>query len=304
MEEPTSQGLYTQEEHEFRRTVRALRAEWWKIFLLSFATGVIALLYSMTMKNLFEATATVVPVAEDRNPNISMGLGALASSFGLSLGNATKVEDLEALFQSRELTVRVFREHDLWAIISPDAFDPDTGKIRTGWRERLFGKEQETKTPGDWDAVRAAEDMLDVSVNRKLGTVTISFESRSAEGSTKIVSYYLEEAKNRLQEKALDRATQNKKFLRDQVDKTVDPIIKERLYSLYSQEVEKEMMALNREQFGFTYLDSPMVPDRKSRPRRARIAMGATIGSFPAWCLYFGLRQRRQVSREDPPGES
>lgn len=304
MGKTTTQGAFAPEEHEFRKLVRTLRTEWWKILLLSFATGLTALIYAMALKSQFEATATIVPVTEEGNPNLSMGLGALASSFGLAVGNATKLEDLEALFKSRELTVRVFREHDPWSIISPDRFDPETGKIKTGWRERLFGKEPDTKTPGDWDAVRAAKDMLDVSVNRKLGTVTISFESRSAEGSAKIVSYYLEEAKSRLQEKALDRATRNKKFLEDQVDKTVDPIIRERLYTLYSQEVEKEMLALNREQFGFTFLDKPMVPDKKSRPRRARIAMAATVVSFPAWVLYFGHRRRRMVSREAPPGDS
>ena len=294
--------VYMDEEIGFRRYLMVLRTTWWKILILSLATGIVAFSVAMLMKNLYEATGTVVPPTEEGKPNISMGLGALASSFGLSVGVSTKIEDLEALFKSRELTVRVFRKYDLWPVISPDAYDPKTGRFRTGWRERIFGKKGETKTPSDWDAVRAAKGMMDVSVNRKLGTLSISFESCSPEGSSRIVSYYLEEAKSRLQEKSLERATRNKKFLEEQIGKTVDPIIRERLYTLYSQEVEREMLARNREQFGFTVLDIPMTPDRKSRPHRLRITAAAMLLSFPAWCLFFGFREKRQTSREEIPG--
>lgn len=40
----------------------------------------------------------------------------------------------------------------------------------------------------------------------------------------------------------------------------------DRLYSLYGKEIERKIMARNREPFGFRVNDSPMVPDRKSGP--------------------------------------
>ena len=54
---------------------------------------------------------------------------------------------------------------------------------------------------------------------------------------------------------------QNKKFIEEQIGKTVDALNRDRLYSLLGQEVEREMMARNREQFGFRVIDSPRVPD-------------------------------------------
>ncbi len=50
---------------------------------------------------------------------------------------------------------------------------------------------------------------------------------------------------------------QNKKFIEEQIGKTVDALNRDQLYSLLGQEVEREMMARNREQFGFRVIDSP-----------------------------------------------
>jgi hypothetical protein len=50
---------------------------------------------------------------------------------------------------------------------------------------------------------------------------------------------------------------QNKKFIEEQIGKTVDALNRDRLYSLLGQEVEWEMMARNREQFGFRIIDVP-----------------------------------------------
>jgi len=120
----------------------------------------------------------------------------------------------------------------------------------------------------------------------------VSFESPSAEGSANIVKYYLEEGKSRLQEEALDRAVKNKKFIEEQIGKTIDALTRDRLYSLYGQEVEREMLGRNREQFGFRVIDFPRVPDRKSRPTRSRSAILAAFGGLIAACGYHLSRRR------------
>jgi hypothetical protein len=56
---------------------------------------------------------------------------------------------------------------------------------------------------------------------------------------------------------------QNKKFIEEQIGKTVDALNRDRLYSLLGQEVEREMMARNREQFGFRIIDVPRIPASK-----------------------------------------
>jgi len=273
-------------EIDLGRPLAVLRGEWRKIALLSLAAGVAAFLVTLAIPNVYRAAAVIAPPAQERKESPALGMLA---SFGVTLGGATKVEDLESLFRSDDLTVRVFGKHDIWPILYKDRYDPATGKLKPSWKTRLFGGKR-PEPPGEWDAIREARSRLKVFANRRMGTLSVSFESPSAVGSAEIVRHYLDEGKSRLQEEALDRAVRNKKFIEEQIGKTLDALTRDRLYALLSQEVEQEMMARNREQFGFRVIDSPRAPDRKIRPRRGYSALMASILAFLACWVYFGVR--------------
>ena len=267
-----------------------LRKEWWKVALLSLAVGVATLLYMFTKTNLYQATAVITPEKDERRQ--SPALGALAS-FGINIGGPSSVEDLESLFKSSDLAVRVFKKYNLWPIIYGDKYDSVTGRIKTS-SSGLSGGEKDRKPLGDWDAIRAVKGRLKVSVNKKAGTVSVSFESPSAEGSANIVKYFLDEGKSRLQEETLDRAIRNKKFIEEQIGRTVDALNRDRLYSLLGQEVEREMMARNREQFGFRVIDSPRIPDRKSKPDRVSTALVGALFAGIAFSVFYCTKGRRK----------
>ena len=291
--EERQQPEYTDDVIDLGQYWAALRPNLWKIVLLSFGIGVATLFYMFTKPNIYQATAVITPSVDEKKQNPT--LGAL-TSLGVTIGGPSSVEDLESLFKSNDLTVRVFGKYNLWPIVLADKFDPATGKVKPAWLDRLFGNEKAPRSPADWDAIRVVKDRLRVSVNKKSGTVSVSFESPSAEGSANIVKYFLEEGKSRLQEEALDRAIKNKIFIEEQTRKTIDALTRDRLYSLYGQEVEKEMMARNREQFGFRVIDSARIPDRKSRPQRAKLAIFATLVSLPVWGLVLAVLGARKKS--------
>lgn len=283
--------IQQEEEINFGEYFSILGKVWWKVLLLSLAVGVATFVLMFRQPNIYQATAVIAPAIDEKRPIPS--LGALAS-FGIEVGGgASKVEDLETLFKSNDLTVRVFRKYNLWPIVLKDKFDASTGNMKITWTDRLFGYGREPKIPGDWDAIRAVRACLKVSTNRKNGTVVLSFESPSSDGSANIVRYYLDEGKSRLQDEALDRATKNKKFIEEQIGKTVDALTRDRLYSLYGQEVEREMMARNRDQFGFRVIDAPRTPDRKSGPQRLKTTVLTTLFSSIIWVLILGYKAKK-----------
>ena len=267
------------------------RKVWWKIALLSLAVGVATLFMMFRLPNMYQATAIITPVTDEKKQIPT--LGALAS-FGIDVGGPSRVEDLDTLFKSNDLTVRVFQKYNLWPIVMADRYDSKTGKLKTSWTDRMFGSVSEPKEPTYWDAVRVAKNALKISANKKSGTLSVSFTTTAPENSPKIVGYFLEEAKNRLQEEALDRSMKNKKFIETQLGKTIDILTRDRLYSLFGQEVEREMLARNREQFGFKVIDFPQPPDRKTSPQRAKTAVLATILAVPVWTLFLGFMGRRR----------
>jgi len=273
--------------------IAILRRNWWKIGALSMAVGLLTLLYMFQMPNLYKSTAVMMPAADEGKQNPAFG--ALAS-MGIAIGGPTKVEDLESLFKSKDLAARVFSRHDHWRVLLGDEFDPSTGTVRISLLSKLFGNAKESKPLGDWDAVRAVAKSMTVTTNRKSGTLTLSFESTSSQQSAMILANFLDEAKTRLQEEAFDRATKNKKFIEEQISKTVDPLTRDRLYGLFGQEVEREMMARNREQFGFKIIDSARVPDQKSGPQRARYVILASLAGFvvAAACFFLSGNEKKR----------
>jgi len=262
-----------------------------RILAFSLGAGIVAVLVTFAFPVLYQASAVIKPDINEQG-KMSGAIGALAS-FGINVdvGGPSKVEDLEVLFKSKDLTIRVFEKYKLWPLVFPREFDPKTGLINPGWSERLLGRKGEPRPPGNWDAIRAAKERLGVVTDRRTGTLTLSYDAESPEDTARIVEYYLEEAKSRLQEEALARANRNKNFLLDQIDKTADPLTRDRLYALFGQEVEKEMLAKNREQFGFVRIDAPQVPDRKSKPRRVLAAFLAFLTAFFFACLFLLVRR-------------
>jgi uncharacterized protein involved in exopolysaccharide biosynthesis len=281
-ERPTE---YREDEIDLGIYFAILRKE---IGLISLAVGVVTLLVMLRMPNIYQATAVITPSVDEKKQNPA--LGALAS-FGINVGGPSSVEDLEALLKSNDLAVRVFKKYKPWPILLGDRYDSATGGIKGSAKDiGFFGGETKRKPLGDWDAINEVKERLRVSVVKRANTLSVSFESPSAEGSASMVQYFLDEAKSRLQEETLDRAVRNKKFIEEQIGKTVDPLNRDRLYSLLGQEVEREMMARNREQFGFRVIDSPRVPDRKFKPKRGQSAILVFILSFFSGCVYFIAR--------------
>lgn len=83
---------------------------------------------------------------------------------------------------------------------------------------------------------------------------------------------------------------QSKKFIEEQIGKTVDALNHDRLYSLLSQEVEREMMARNREQFGFRVIDSP---PHSGQEIDAEKRVGRSHGHPICWVCIFHIFCRK-----------
>jgi len=280
-----------EDETDLAKYVAILRKEWWKIALFSLLVGAMAAAYMYTLPDIYRATAVIKPESSGSN-QVGAGISALASlGLPLPIGIASRSEDLEVLLKSDDLAIRVFRKYDFWPILLKDSYDPGTKSRKAEWLDRLFGGKG---TPlGDWDAAREVRFRMRAVFDRKTGVMNVSFDSLSAEGSATILRSYLEEAKSRMQEEVLTRANRNKQFIQGEITRTVDPLTRERLFALYGAEVEREMLARNREQFGFTIIDSPKVPDQKTGPRRSRSAMIMAILAFFVGCGYFLLRGDR-----------
>ena len=146
-------------------------------------------------------------------------------------------------------------------------------------------KKAQINEPDIWDGVRALNDILDIDKSAVAGTLSVTAKYHDPEIAAKLVEYYLVSLNEHLSSEAKQAAEINRKFLEKQLDKTSDPIVRNKIYSMIAQEIEAAMMSDVKENFGFKVIDPPRIPGERLKVKKEKRTM---IVSFIA-SLFFGI---------------
>ena len=86
--------------------------------------------------------------------------------------------------------------------------------------------------------------------------------------AAKVANYYLDELDNKIRNERHPRGEDPREDLDEQMKSTSDPWMMQKLQALAEMQFEKSMMASGS---SFDVLETPMVPLKKSKPKRAAI---------------------------------
>ena len=266
-----------------------------KILIVSivFLTGFVAAVHSLRMTNIYRSEATMAPREEEKGASGALsilgGLGGVVAE-GLGLGGGGSLQKLEVVLSSRNLTTRVIEKHKLMPIIFPDMWDQDKKEWTTD------------KPPTLQDGFKAMQGPLTAVSDSKGGTIKVGFEHEDPETAKKFVEYYLAELSETLREEVLHDAAENMRFFREQLERTSDPFLKEKIYAMLAREMEKDTFARAQKYYSFIVLDPPIVPDldKKIKPKRKSICiLSVVVASFIAIFLAFLKEYVHRVKTED-----
>lgn len=95
-----------------------------------------------------------------------------------------------------------------------------------------------------------------------------------------IVNYLIVELKEYMSEEMKRVARTNKMYLESQLNKTMDPFIRAKIYNLIANQIEQTMLAEAKENFSFKVIDPPKAPDKKVKPKRIVMALVSLAGSL------------------------
>jgi len=104
---------YREDEIDLGIYFAILRKVWWKVTLLSLAVGVVTLVVMFQKPNIYRANAIITPEKDERKQSPSLG----SLVFGIDFGGRSRAEDLETLFKSDDLAVRVLKKYNVCSII-------------------------------------------------------------------------------------------------------------------------------------------------------------------------------------------
>lgn len=266
----------------------------WMIFSVVFIAGVVAVIYSLLMTNIYRSECTLTPIERDkasissRLPTLG-GFGALAAS-QVGIGGAGSLEGFEMVLKSRKLTKDLVEKHKLMPVIFDDSWDE---KTKT-WKIE--------EPPTLQDAYKSMQDMLEIKPDKKSGVLKLGFTFPDPAIARRLLSYYVDGMSEFLRQQSLENVAIQSKAFQEQLVTATDPLLRIKLAEIIAQYVEKETLAKVQKYYGFNVIDPPFVPEKKFKPKRAQICiLSVIVAFFMAIFLAFIMEYVGNLKKNEDP---
>jgi len=292
--ERDSSQSYVDNELDLRELFNVLWVN--KLFVVALTSlfVLISIIYSLTLTNIYTAETTLAPSASsDMSRNLSQYAG-LASMAGISLpGSSSGMSDKDlalSLLKSKGLLQRLIDKHDIlpdliaaydWDLTSNSlSYDSDLyDGIKNVWVRNV--KPPYKLIPSTQEAYEFFDNAIAVSENKTTGVISLKVDHLSPEIAYQWSLLLIQEVNEYVADKRIKEAQLSIDYLNDQIKITPYPELRALFYELIQQHTQSMMLAKVRPEYALTTLDPPLIPEMKSKPKRALICiLGILLGGM------------------------
>ena len=234
---------------------------WVRRNLLLFIVPVVAcialgVVYILIATPKYKVDVLLSPV-ESNQP--SQGLGAIAGQLGsagllnLLPGSGADQTDIAlAVLESRRFLVDFITRHEIMTVLYEHRWDAEAGD----WRD------DGDPPPTLNDAYRLfGYDLMKVDTDELTGFVTVSLQWHDAEEAVHWLEVLIRDLNSEIRSRERDEATRSLEFLRAELARTDLTELRQALFQLSLNELQRLTLANVREEFAFEILDPPNLPD-------------------------------------------
>ena len=245
--------------------------------------SIIAVIYSLTLSNIYQSTALLSPVGEQSSSNQSLNnIGGLASLAGINISSASGLNSTKAI--TKITTLSFFKEN-----ILPNIFLPDLMAVST-WDEEnnsvIYKDSLYNVQTGKWNEIphpqksyEAFLKKLQVSQDYDTKFLTISFKHESPHIAKEWTELVVNQINDSFRARDKLEAESAMNFLYTQMALTSYTEIKEVVAQVLKQKMQQLALIEANEFYVFSYLDQPAVAKEKIEPSRSSISiLGALFG--------------------------
>jgi uncharacterized protein involved in exopolysaccharide biosynthesis len=303
------------DEIDLRELFKALWRGKWIIIATTFVFAVGAVLYALSLPNIYKADALLAP-AESSNGGgllkMAGQLGGLAALAGVNLGagESSQTDLAVQVMKSRQFVEAFINKHDLlvplmaatdWdlennkLILDEELYNPDTGE----WLRDAKGLRGATPTAQEAFEVFVKE-VLSVNQDKDSGLYTVSVQSYSPYIAQQWVNWLIEDINKVMRERTIAETSQNLAYLNTQLQKTAVADMQSTFYKLIEEQTKSLMLAEVQEEFIFKVVDPAVVPEQKDSPKRALICvLGTLLGGMMGVAIVLVRFAFRKEETED-----
>lgn len=281
-------------ELDFLELFRVLLNGKWIVGSFTLVFSIIAIFYSLSLPNIYQSEALLVPNESNNEFNALQGYSGLASVAGLNLRSQTSESNsMKAINKLNSLSF--FEKNFLPNIFLPDlmaleSWDPKSNSLQydqsifnskeNSWvREYSYPKRLIPSAQESFDIFRNKH--LTIIEDKKSGLVTIKIKHQSPHIAMEWSKIIFSEINSFYRLKDKKEAKKAVSYLNEQISRTKYSEIKQVIASLLQQETQKLTLIEANLDYVYEYIDPPSIMERKSEPRRSLICIfGAFLGIF------------------------
>jgi len=251
----------------------------WLIIAITSLFAVGGVTYALMAQEWWRAEVVLAPADKKALPGALSQLGGLASLAGVNIGAGGDQEPL-AVLRSKGFSREFITEQNLMPVLLKDVKSSD-------------GKPLDIR-----DALREFEKVRSVSDDKKTGLVTLGIRWKDPETAATWANLMVQRLNSRLRAQALAESQRNVDFLQKEMAATSVVSLQQSMGRVLEGEMQKLMLARGNEQFAFKVIDPATPPKQRDAPKRALIAIVATLaGGFLGLLAVFlrkAIRERRR----------
>ena len=285
----------------------------WIIIAVTTITSIFAVIYSLSLPNIFESKAILAPNDYSQNQSSLMqSYSNIASIAGLNLpSQASDSNSVKAREKIKSLSF--FEDH-----IMPNIFLPELMAVKT-WNSDLnkliFDQnifDENTKTwvrpynypqrliPSGQESFKQFNKNFSISIDRQTGFVNISIKHQSPEISKKWVDLVIKEINYLYRLKDRTESEKTVDYINQKLSESSLTEINGILVRLLQQEMQRLLFIEANDFYVFEYIDAPRIMEQKTEPQRSLICiLGAIIGIFLGAIIvlirYIGFRDKKFI---------
>jgi len=318
--EAPQQANYPDDEIDLRELFAALWRGKWIIILFTIVFAAGGVFYALSKPDIYQSSVLLAPTQDEGGARgLSGQLGGLASLAGISLGGggANQTTMAKAVLQSRAFLAGFIHRHNLsiplmatkawdmenekW-VINREVYNSETG-------EWLTNEQGESLKPTDWDMVKTFKGgYLSLTNDEETGMVTLNIKSQSPPVAKEWAEKLVHDINEHMREQDVKEAEARIAFLEGKLQETNIAGMQQVFYQLIESETRTVMLANAQQEYVFKTIDPAVAPQEKSEPKRALIAIVATmlggmLGVFTVFVIAFirsGKEDNQKTSVKGP----
>jgi LPS O-antigen subunit length determinant protein (WzzB/FepE family) len=253
-----------------------------KIIFITSLFAILSVFYALSIPNQYKATALLASTqVESSGLSGALGqLGGLASLAGVNVnsGGSSEAAKAKAIMISWNFIEGFIKNNNLEVeLVAGKRWDKELNQLQIN--DEIYDVKNKTwlvDKPSSWSLFKSFSSSLSVSETNS-GFLSVAIEHYSPYVAKQWLDLYVNEINKHMQELQITKVNNNISYLQEQISTTSNAEMQEVFYTIIEEQIKNKMLAEASPNYAFVPVSASMLPEEKSKPKRAIICISITL---------------------------